>query len=350
MLSYRLGVKVRPKRSAPHCLKYQPSRRRPIFPAKRIESGEKVSGQIRQAAPSASRRNFVTEDGKRRYNTEFELVKAYGQTIVFGEHANKLLAELEAKGATFDDVDEAFGKERGTINNRTKSRDEVFNSVRQRVEAVLEERRKAELTAKYGDPESLCGGEPHPDFKSKWVSLSREFVEGIVARCHTIVEADDGTYQGGYSNWMWRRSGSLAEKRACKFFEDYLQHDEFSYEGYGVTLQKQVEDHVTAKMLKENAENVEQAEELRKYEIGVWIDGGTLEVSARFQHQINKQIAKQPVRTRLWDAVNSIRDKLAAFDPETVAFRIRQLAYSARSMSEDAMRENLLRYFAEVPL
>jgi hypothetical protein len=327
---------------------------------KRIEDGNAKANRASAPRTSQNSRTITDENGKLRYNPELKLVTVYGQTIVFGEHANKLIAELEAKGATFDDVDEAFGKETGIAGNRTKSREEVLNSVRQAVRETIEKRQEDEIKAKYGEPESLCGGESHPSFKSKWVCLSREFVKGVIARCPTIVVDEYGRYRGE----IFYGRHSIAEARALEHFAKFVERHKFSddshsveylREGYGVTLQKQVEDHVEAKMLQEHDENVErekkEAEESRKHDIGVWIDGGTLEVSVRFQNQINKQIGKRPVFERLWDTVDSIRDKLAAFEPETVASRIRQLAFSAQSMSENAMRETLLRNnFAEVPL
>jgi len=315
-----------------------------------------LAAKPKQIANGGSQNDrYIERDGGTYFNPKIKLVTAFGVDLVLGFHTDKLVQEMRAKGATIEDFEEAFGKETGKNGDRT--REDVLKSVRRHVEGILEKRRDQELKDKYGEPESLCNGTPHPNFKTTWVCLSQEFVAGLIAKFPSIVTAENGSYRGGYMGYLG--TDTLAEAMAKRFFLEYVQRSDFSdgfprsvyfSEGYGVTLQKQVEDHVTAKMLKEHDENIEQAKkevdalrERERRKAGVWVDDGELKISPIFENEINRKIGSRPASDRLWEVVDSLRGNLAEFGPKIVADRLKNIVFSARNMTAAAMRESLLR-------
>ncbi len=224
------------------------------------ESSKRIYEKLKAEQAARNGRTITNEDGKRRYHPGFKLVTVYGQTTVFGEHANKLLLELEAKGASFDDVDDAFGTESGKAGDRTQTREEVLKSVRRAVQRVLDERRDKALRAKFGGPiQQLAESHmQHPDFLSDWVCISREKVAEIAAKC-----PDVKLFDGEWRCYHRRKSGGSewgAEDLMAEKFLEIVRNKFFSHDDYGAGLQERVERELEELMLKEQAYGAKECE------------------------------------------------------------------------------------------
>lgn len=211
------------------------------------------------AAPFAGSRT-ITIDGKRRYHPGAKLVPLIG---LFGEHTNKLFHDLEAKGATFEDIDDAFGKENGKSGDRTLTRDEVLKSVRRSVDCALSERRDADLKAKFGEPDKLCGGTPHPSLKREWICISREKVSEILAQCPDV-KLIDGAWRGCHYGGNWNCERLVSDK-----FREIVDGYKFSHDDYGTGMQARVEAELLQAMLAEQRYGAEQRQWRERKETGI---------------------------------------------------------------------------------
>ncbi|MGA7328091.1 MAG: hypothetical protein WBX25_27280 [Rhodomicrobium sp.] len=161
-----------------------------------------------------------------------------------GKHLNRVFDKVD--GATMDDIEHAAEKERPTTyEGKPRTIDEIISSVCQSVRRMVSERRDAELKAKYGEPDQLCGGEPHPKFKSEWVCISTGFVESVMARCPDIRLDENNCWDSQnrdphlFKPWM-----VMADE-----FKRYVSPHAFNHEDYGNGLQARVEAHLEKAML-----------------------------------------------------------------------------------------------------
>jgi hypothetical protein len=252
--------------------------------AKRTEA--MPAGMNGRAHPSASGRDFVDEHGRRRYYPHVKLIAPFGNVIVTGEHANKLLDEMEASGATFEDFDKALGEQNGlTEDNAPLSRDTVLGSVRRTVNRALQERCDLALQLKFGPPEKQLaeGHTPHSKFRSRWLCLSVETVAAIVAQCPDVEGAQE-----------------LLDREFDSFIKD---DDGFSFLGRpkhfkrddnGEGLQQRAEKHFTAVMLAKQGEAQAIREKLEQ-------EAAQREAKRRHQreqaeHQLRQWEAERPER------------------------------------------------------
>jgi hypothetical protein len=318
--------------------------------ATRLAAPAKMNGH---PTPVGDSRTLINAGGKRRYKTDFALVKAYGQTIVFGEHANKLLEELEAAGATFEDIDDAFGNETGTApygDRQALSRPEILHSVGERVKRSIKRRRNAELKEKFGPPEALCGGTADTQFTSEWLALSAEWIAALFAKCPDIRLDDNGRY-GGCNYGIGATDDNPRRHELGRIFDAVKQDLTGNHDDYGNGLQQRAESDIERRMLIEQASEAARREEFQREAArrdrerhGIWLnESGAVEMSGGFWNEINRCIAKRPVRERLCSVVKSIPDSIERHGAQAIASRIRDLFYMADLMSEEAMRAALTR-------
>ncbi len=306
--------------------------------ANRLAAPVKMNGH---PAPVGDNRTCINPAGKRRYKTNFGLVKAYGQIIVFGEHANKLLDELEAAGATFEDVDEAFGHETGTApygDHQALSRPEVLRSVSDRVKRSIARRRDAELQQKF-PIEEQCGGNPDPAFRSKWLALSGQWIAALFARCPDIRLDENGRY-GSHNYGIGSTDDNPRRSVLHGIFDAVTRELNCNHSDYGNGLQQRAEAEIESAMLRVQANEAEN--QRRKH--GLWLnETGGIEIASDFMREIARRIAQQPVRDRLWDAVRGIPETIGTLGPSVVAERIRECAWHAECMSTADIRAALAR-------
>lgn len=218
--------------------------------ANRIAGPAKPNGgQTPRANPNS--RTVTLENGERRFNPDLKLVSAFGNALVMGEHANALFDELP--GATFEDVDKAFGKETGTSGTKAQSREEVLRSVKQTLRGVLRDRKDNALRAKFGAPISQLPEDHrmHSSFISPWVGLSQEFISELEAKCQ-----DCGVNFPGAS---YSVVDTIRDA-----FKRITDGPSFSYDDYGQGLQKRIEDELTAAMLAKQALKAADRERSKK--------------------------------------------------------------------------------------
>jgi hypothetical protein len=206
--------------------------------AKRLEAlPAKMNGRAVPSQPdTGGTGRTAIIGGKVRYNPGCRLVYAFGNAIALGEDGNKLADEMEALGASFEDVDAAFGRQNGLRNGKPMAREDVLKAVRKDIERELEKRRGLALKAKFGTPEKLCGGTPHPAFTSEMVCVSRETVAAIFARCPDVDYLAESIFReiisaGGYGDYgtgMQARIEAALEKRMLAAQEDAVKARELS--------------------------------------------------------------------------------------------------------------------------
>jgi hypothetical protein len=289
--------------------------------AKRIEAGSAAAKSNGYAQPAGNSRTYINEDGKRRYRPDFKLIPLIG---LFGDHADKLFDELEPKGATFEEIDAAFGKENGKSGDRTESRDEVLRSVRRTIMCKLDKRRDVTLKAEFGEPEGLCGGDPHPLFKHEWICISREKVAEILAQCPDV-KPIDGVWRGTCNGHNWNEENLLAEKFRQISSGRWEIHNrvELRHDDYGTGMQARVEAELLQAMLEEQRE-AQIIREKRERE------------AAQREANALLQLEEAEERRQQWEAERPERERLERERREK-----REAEEAARRAAEESEAENL---------
>ena len=197
----------------------------------------------------------VDPDGKKRFGQNW---KPYPLLpTLTGDSLNRLCEDL---GVEYEDVEKAvFGMKFHDGATAIDMLDRIRWSASRELKRRHQESRDIELKTKIGEPDALlqaAGLTPHPDFKGKWLALSREFVAAIEKECPAI-KAEKADYpESGL--------GFLTRLKEC--FGD-VDHSLLSgHDDYGAGLRERAEAWIKRAMLEAEGEVARNRESRRKWE------------------------------------------------------------------------------------